>query len=163
MADKKIVSPRITLITAQSAPVVVVILRVRSKWWHVVKINESGEAEHGSWFHGAKLMVDTCVLNHDGSFMSYVATSTGFGGWSGLCRPPWLKAFVSIYEPMPFGSRGSIGFPDIRTVSLPKREIHESEQAQVAKKILGQKMGIRKAAIMVNHYEIFFVNGMKKV
>jgi hypothetical protein len=118
MTMKRAVPPRIALYAAETVPVVVAILRVRSKWWHVVRIDEQGQVERGSWFKGAKIMLDQCSLNHDGTMFAYLATTNAHGGWSGLCHPPWLRCLAQIHEPMPFMASCAFGFAKPGEITL---------------------------------------------
>ena len=118
---KRAVPPRIALFATEAVPVVVAILRVRSKWWHVVRIDKKGGVERGSWFYGTKILVDQCSLNHDGSLLAYFATAKGLPGWSGLSRPPWLHCVAQIKEKTTLLSSCAFGFPRAGEVCIPPR------------------------------------------
>ena len=113
--------PRIGLYPASGSPVVVAILRVRSKWWHVIRIDQDSTVERGSWFHGAKLKMDSVTLNHDGTLMSYLATADSMWGWSGICRPPWLRCLIDSWEDMPSMAWPSFGFPGHRCIGYARQ------------------------------------------
>jgi hypothetical protein len=56
---------------------------------------ETDELEHGSWFYG-RIYEQRCDLSFDGRWMVYFASAQhleGWPTWTGICRPPWLKAF----------------------------------------------------------------------
>ncbi len=115
---KRAVPPRIAFYAAEAVPVVVAILRVRSKWWHVIRIDEQGQVERGSWFKGAKIMLDQCSLNDDGTLFAYLATGDGGVGWSGICRPPWLRCVVQVSTWAPFMSACAFGFESPGKITL---------------------------------------------
>ncbi len=137
----KTVPSRIALFPAEDVPVVVAVLRVRSKWWHVVRITEDGTVERGSWFRGAKIMVDSVTVNHDGTLMAYIATADAHTAWSGLCRPPWLRCIAQVHEPMPFMSKPAFHFPAPGCVSLTRNgtasEIDNATREEVERLLAG--------------------------
>jgi hypothetical protein len=123
------IPPRIALFPASHAPLVAAILRVRSKLYHVVTIDAQGIVTRGSWFRGAKIMVDKCSMSPDGSLMAYMATRNANAGWSGLCRPPWLHCETQVHEAMPFNASCAFAFDDDGAVCMPDpvQEINLSE------------------------------------
>ncbi|MGD9857138.1 MAG: hypothetical protein AB7U20_19505 [Planctomycetaceae bacterium] len=95
MLDRSWITPRDTarihLLPAFKAPICVVLLRRRSKWFHVLKWNLlNDELTSGSWFHG-KLYIKRCDVSWDGQWMVYLAMGSDAKTWNGLCCPPWLK------------------------------------------------------------------------
>ncbi|MEM6259294.1 MAG: hypothetical protein AAGI37_13500 [Planctomycetota bacterium] len=83
---------RVHLLPAFASPVCVVIVRRRSKWFHLLKWDlRSNRLTHGSWFRGT-IYSKRCDVSWDGKWMVYLAMgSDGRKTWNGLCRPPWLK------------------------------------------------------------------------
>ena len=85
---------RMFLLCAQAAPLVVVIRRKPTRWFHVLRWDTRTDAiEHGSWFYG-RLYEKRCDLSPDGQWLIYFASAqhkSNFPTWTGLCRPPWLK------------------------------------------------------------------------
>lgn len=88
---KKTPPPRLHILAAKEAPIVVILRRGPSKFYHCVKYNTKTDAiEYGSWFHG-KLYHFRCDLSHDGQWMVYLAMGSKGETWNGICSPPWLK------------------------------------------------------------------------
>ncbi len=89
--------PRLHILAAKEAPVVVILRRGPSKCYHCVHFNtQTNEVEHGSWFNG-RIYHFRCDLSHDGKYMVYLAMGSNGETWNGVCRPPWLKC-VSQWE-----------------------------------------------------------------
>ncbi|RYG38946.1 hypothetical protein EON81_02335 [bacterium] len=92
------IPPRIHLLPAKESAVCVVIARVRTQIWHVMRWDlRSGELEHGSWFRGT-LEPFRSDVSWNGEFMLYSAFNYARpyeeATWIGLCRPPWLKTIA---------------------------------------------------------------------
>jgi hypothetical protein len=87
--------PRLHLLAAKKAPIVIILRRGPSKLYHCVKYNtETDVVEHGSWFNG-KLYHFRCDVSHDGEHMVYLAMGSKGETWNGVCRPPWLKCIYT--------------------------------------------------------------------
>lgn len=85
---------RIHLLTAKSAPVVIIIRRKPSKIWHIIKWNtRKATLEHGSWFEG-KLYPMRCDVSSNGQWMVYLAMGRSGKTWNGVCHLPWLKTIA---------------------------------------------------------------------
>lgn len=86
---------RIHLLAAQKAPFVVVIRRKPTRVFHVLRWNTRTDTlEAGSWFTG-RLYEKRCDVSPDGEWMIYFAAGSGSSPtWTGLARPPWLKAIA---------------------------------------------------------------------
>lgn len=84
---------RIHLLAAQKAPVVIVLRRKPTRVFHVLRWNTRTDAlEAGSWFSG-RIYEKRCDVSPDGEWMIYFAAdSASSSTWTGLARPPWLKA-----------------------------------------------------------------------
>lgn len=83
--------PRLHFLVAARAPIVIVLARVRSKWFHVMRWNTAAdELEPGSWFRG-RIYGERCDVSFDGEWMAYFAAGgAGSNTWTGVCRAPWL-------------------------------------------------------------------------
>lgn len=85
------------LLCARTAPLVVVIRRKPTRWFHVLCWDTRTDAiEHGSWFYG-RLYEKRCDVSPDGQWLIYFASAqhkSTFPTWTGLCRPPWLKTLA---------------------------------------------------------------------
>ena len=88
-------SARVHLLPALKARVCIVIVRRRSKWFHILKWNlRNNQLIPGSWFQG-KLYSKRCDVSWDGRWMVYLAMGNdGRKTWNGLCQPPWLKTVI---------------------------------------------------------------------
>lgn len=74
---------------------VVVLRRKPAKLFHVLRWDtERDEIESGSWFHG-RIYEMRSDVSFDGRFMVYLATGQG-NQWTGVCRPPYLKAEIAF-------------------------------------------------------------------
>jgi hypothetical protein len=84
---------RIHLLAAAQAPVVIVLRRKPTRVFHVLRWNTRTDAiEAGSWFTG-RLYEKRCDVSPDGEWMVYFAAGPASAKtWTGLARPPWLKA-----------------------------------------------------------------------
>jgi hypothetical protein len=86
---------RIHLLAARTRPVVIVIRRKPTRVFHVLRWNTRLDTiEAGSWFYG-RLYEKRCDVSPDGEWMVYFAagsTRSVSSTWTGLARPPWLKA-----------------------------------------------------------------------
>ncbi len=88
---KPLPHPRLHLLAAREAPVVVILRRGPSKRYHTIKYNtDTDRVEHGSWFAG-KLYHFRCDLSHDGKRMVYLAMGAKGETWNAICNPPSLK------------------------------------------------------------------------
>ncbi len=92
--------PRIFCIPAAEAPIVAVLRRGPTKWFHVGKWDTSTPAyEPGAWFHGT-LYPQKCDLSPDGRWLAYSAMKPG-ADWAGgevyeaISRLPWLDALAA--------------------------------------------------------------------
>ncbi|MBX3117559.1 MAG: hypothetical protein KF784_00720 [Fimbriimonadaceae bacterium] len=89
---------RIWLIAARDKPLVVILRLKPSKHFHVMLWHtETGEIEHGSWFHG-RLFAEHCALSPDGKFLLYSAMGATGDTWTGICKPPWLQTLCHWKE-----------------------------------------------------------------
>lgn len=88
-------SARIHLLCAQATPRVVVIRRKPTRVFHILLWDTRRDTiEAGSWFYG-RLYEKRCDVSPDGRWLVYFAaaqTRQGTRSWTGLARPPWLKA-----------------------------------------------------------------------
>jgi hypothetical protein len=93
-------APRIFGIPAAAAPVVAVLRRGPTDWWHVGRWNTSAETyEAGAWFKGA-LYPQKCDLSPDGRWLAYSALKGGATWEAGtiyeaISRLPWLQALAA--------------------------------------------------------------------
>lgn len=92
--------PRIFGIPATRAPVVAVLRRGPSDWWHVGRWDlERLQFEPGSWFKGS-LYPQKCDLSPDGRWLAYSALG-GPADWpagsiyEAISRLPWLTALAA--------------------------------------------------------------------
>ncbi|OQZ02880.1 MAG: hypothetical protein B6D36_13155 [Planctomycetes bacterium UTPLA1] len=93
---KKPVPPRIYLLAAQKKPVVVLVMRVRVRVFHIVRWKTStDEFEHGSWFRG-NLYPLRADVSFDGRRMVYLAMSKQGNTWNGVCKLPWLRTVAEF-------------------------------------------------------------------
>lgn len=83
--------PRLHLLAAKEAPVVVILRRGPSKRYHIMRFRtDTDNVEHGSWFAG-RLYPGRCDLSHDGSRMVYLAMGGKGETWNAICKPPSLE------------------------------------------------------------------------
>jgi hypothetical protein len=90
------VPARVHILLARESHYAVIIIRRRSKLFHIVKWNlETDTLERGSWFRG-NIYPSRSDLSFDGKLMVYYALnpSTGIFSWTAVCRPPFLKALL---------------------------------------------------------------------
>lgn len=82
---------RIHLLAAKNAPVVIIIRRKPSRWFHILRWNtQTDQIESGSWFEG-RIYPFRCDVSFDGRFMVYFAMgSDARSTWTGVCEPPFL-------------------------------------------------------------------------
>ena len=115
MASNTSSTPRIHLLAAREAPVVMILQRKRNRVFHVVtaRSTETHAIDEGSWFRGMLYPMD-CDVSFDGKFMVYRATGADDQMWSGVCRLPWLKTLVHVEEPITGGGYFS-GPNDLKT------------------------------------------------
>ncbi len=82
---------RIHLMAARNAPLVALIRRGPSRYFHIMRWNTQDDTiEHGSWFKGRIWPLD-CDISLDGQWMIYYARGKKAVSWNGICRLPWLK------------------------------------------------------------------------
>ncbi len=93
-------APRIFCIPATAAPIVAVLRRGPSRWYHVGRWNvETWKYEPGAWFKG-RLFPQKCDLSPDGRWLAYSAQKTS-ARWpaksiyEGISRLPWLHALAA--------------------------------------------------------------------
>lgn len=87
-------SLRLHLLPAKRLPWVVILARVRSRLWHVVRWNTTtDEWTPGSWFRGALQPLRSDV-SFDGDWMVYFAMgpASAVDTWTAICRAPSLQA-----------------------------------------------------------------------
>lgn len=90
------IPPRLHLLPAREADLLVVIARVRAKSFHVMRINtKSGSVEHGSWFRGV-LYAKRCDISLDGRWLVYLALGAKGKTWNAVSEAPWLQAAVQV-------------------------------------------------------------------
>lgn len=94
-------SPRIFCIPATDAPVVAVLRRGPSDWFHVGRWElEPNRYVPGAWLHGA-LYEQRCDLSPDGRWLAYFALLPRPTGWApgstyiAVSRLPWLTALAA--------------------------------------------------------------------
>jgi hypothetical protein len=96
MVPAKTDPPRLSLLLAKTAPVAVIIARVRAKLFHVMKWQyKDNVIEHGSWFEGS-FYPDSSDVSFDGRHLVYFALNpkSGTFSWTAVCEPPFLKALA---------------------------------------------------------------------
>lgn len=129
--------PRIFCIPAAAAPVVAVLRRGPSDWWHVGRWDLAKLAfEPGAWFR-AQLYPQKCDLSPDGRWLAYSALNAGADWPAGeiyeaVSRLPWLHA-LAAWEAGTTYTRGihflpgpgpsALGDPDVGDVT-PLLERH---------------------------------------
>lgn len=93
-------SPRIYCIAATAAPVLAVMRRGPSEWWHVGRWDlRASVYEPGAWFRG-RLYPRRCDLSPDGRWLLYFALKAG-ATWDvgdtycAISRLPWLTALAA--------------------------------------------------------------------
>lgn len=87
-------TPRVHLLPALRRRVCVVVVRLRSKLFHVLRWDTARDlTESGSWFRG-KLYAKRCDVSWDGRYMVYLAMGRDGRTWNGVCEPPWLRTLV---------------------------------------------------------------------
>ena len=113
--------PRLHLLPARSAPIVVILRRGPSRLVHVIRWDtRTDDLTPGSWFRG-RLFPLRCDVSWDGGWMIYLAMGSGGDSWNGICRPPWLR---TIAEGGNFGTwRGGGYFPSRRLLRLNAWEL----------------------------------------
>lgn len=94
------VSPRIFCIPATAAPILAVLRRGPSGWFHVGRWNvEEWTYEPGAWFRG-RLFPQKCDLSPDGRWLAYSAQKPS-AQWpaetiyEAISRLPWLHALAA--------------------------------------------------------------------
>lgn len=92
--------PRIFCIPALDAPIVPVLRRGPTAWYHVGRWDvERGTYEPGSWLRGT-LYPQRCDLSPDGRWLAYLALKPGAtwdvgGTFIAISRLPWLTALAA--------------------------------------------------------------------
>ncbi len=123
--------PRIFCIPATSAPVVAVLRRGPTSWYHVGRWQpEAGSYEAGAWLRG-RLFPQKCDLSPDGRWLAYSAMKPNARWPAGdiyeaVSRLPWLHA-LAAWEAGTTYTRGirfegepgtsSLGAPDVGDVA----------------------------------------------
>lgn len=104
--------PRLFVITAQRAPLAVILRRGPKRWAHLILWNTDKDTfEHGAWFKG-RIYEDRCGLSPDGALFVYFALQnsrwrTSYQGvWTAVSRPPWLHALALWPEGTTYGGGG---------------------------------------------------------
>lgn len=93
-------SPRLYGIPAAEAPVVAVMRRGPTDWWHLGRWDTERDIfESGAWFRGA-LYPQKCDLSPDGRWLAYSALKVGPSWPAGsiyeaISRLPWLEALAA--------------------------------------------------------------------
>lgn len=97
---RKTAAPRLFCIPATASPIVAVLRRGPSQWYHVGSWNvEEWTYEPGAWFKG-RLFPQKCDLSPDGRWLAYSAQKPS-ARWpaktiyEGISRLPWLHALAA--------------------------------------------------------------------
>lgn len=131
-------APRIFGIPAAEAPVVAVMRRGPTDWWHLGRWDVAGDRyEPGAWFKGA-LYPQKCDLSPDGRWFGYSALKYG-REWSAgdiyeaVSRLPWLEALAAWNAGTTYtrgfhfvaGAAGhnAMGVPDVGDIEPCLREL----------------------------------------
>ena len=103
---------RLFIITAQKAPVALILRRGPAAWYHVILWNMSRDSfEHGSWIRG-RIYEEKCDLSPDGKLFVYFilqgnrARSAYTHAWTAVSRPPWLTALALWPQGTTYGGGG---------------------------------------------------------
>jgi hypothetical protein len=98
---------RIHLLAANNAPVVIIIRRKPSRWFHILRWNtQTDQIESGSWFEG-RIYPFRCDVSFDGRFMVYFAMgSDARSTWTGVCEPPFLHTVAEWRQPSTYDGGG---------------------------------------------------------
>jgi hypothetical protein len=91
---------RIHLLCARGEPVVIVLRRKPSRWFHVLRWNTRTDAiEQGSWFYG-RIYEKRCDVSPDRRWIIYFASAQhdhNFPTWTGLCEPRACRRLVPLH------------------------------------------------------------------
>jgi len=118
--------PRVFCIPATAAPVVAVLRRGPTEWWHVGKWDLAAPSfEPGAWIH-AQLYPQKCDLSPDGRWLAYSALDANARWAAGtiyeaVSRLPWVHALAAweagttYTRGLRFVDRGAetVGPPDV--------------------------------------------------
>ena len=100
--------PRITLLTAESQPVIVAVCRVRTKLWRIVSIDSAtGAIELGRWWRG-HAYPHNASLSPSGMRLSFACTRGYMLGSPPHMNPCYLFDGSSSYGPTTFLTEESI-------------------------------------------------------
>lgn len=130
--------PKLFCIRAKAAPIIAVLRRGSSKWWHVIKWNLTTDTlEHGAWTT-LRMHPTACSLSDDGQFLIYCASKYGrdhgdrdtnpFASWlpcTVASRLPWLSVLAAVGQ-----SAGKFALPPDQV-----RKIFDSDDPYIVWKI----------------------------
>ncbi len=122
--------PRLHLLFARAAPIVVILRRGPAAWYHVMRWNLLDDTiEHGAWFKG-RIYEERCDLSPDGELLLYFALKgrrfgSDYGSsWSALSRAPWLHALALWPQGHTWGGGGYFEGPRQIVLSACSSAIH---------------------------------------
>jgi hypothetical protein len=105
-------SCRLFVIPARDAPTAVILRRGPSRWYHLILWDMERDAfTEGVWFRG-RIYEEKCDLSPDGKLFVYFAykgirlVDSIVDSWTGVSRPPWLRALVVWPQGTTYGGGG---------------------------------------------------------